>query len=75
MTEFISDVYLKELTIPEITESIFVTLYLDLLLVRKEMENFPAKLYNKCNAAARKSLLLFEFTYLFKTVKTRAGSG
>ena len=43
--EFISDIYPKELTISETTESTSVASYLDLLFTRDRSNNITAKLY------------------------------
>ena len=49
--EFInSDIYPKELTISETTESTLVTSYLDLLFTRDENGNITTKLYDKRDA-------------------------
>ena len=48
--EFIPDIYLKELTISETTESTSVASYLDLLFTRDENNNIITKLYDKCDA-------------------------
>ena len=48
--EFISDIYPKELTISEITESTSVAPYLDLLFTRDENNNITTKLYDKRDA-------------------------
>ena len=45
--EFISDIYLKELTISETTESTSVASYLDLLFIRDNSNNITTKLYDK----------------------------
>ena len=47
--EFISDIYPKELTISEITESASVASYLDLLLIRDNSNNITTKLDDKCD--------------------------
>ena len=44
--EFISDIYPKELTISEITESTSVASYLDLLFTRDDNNNITTKLYD-----------------------------
>ena len=48
--EFISDVYPKERTISETTESISVASYLDLLFIRDKSNNITTKLYDKRDA-------------------------
>ena len=48
--EFISDIYLKELTISETTESASVASYLDLLFTRDRSNNITTKLYDKRDA-------------------------
>ena len=48
--EFISDIYPKELTISETTESTSVASYLDLLFTRDENNNITTKLYDKRDA-------------------------
>ena len=48
--KFISDIYLKELTISETTESISVVSYLDLLFIRDKSTNITTKLYDKRDA-------------------------
>ena len=45
--EFISDIYPKELTITETTESTSVASYLDLLSIRDKSNNIMTKLYDK----------------------------
>ena len=45
--EFISDIYPKELTISETTESTSVASYLDLLFIRDNSNNIRTKLYDK----------------------------
>ena len=45
--EFISDIYPKELTISETTESTSVASYLDLLFIRDKSNNITTKLYDK----------------------------
>ena len=45
--EFISDIYPKELTISETTESTSIASYLDLLLIRDKSNNITTKLYDK----------------------------
>ena len=47
--EFISDIYPKELTISETTESTSIA-YLDLLFIRDKSNNIMAKLYDKRDA-------------------------
>ena len=48
--EFISDIYPKELTVPETTESTSVASYLDLLFTRDRSNNITTKLYDKRDA-------------------------
>ena len=48
--EFISDIYPKELTISETTESTTVASYLDLLFTRDKSNNITTKLYDKRDA-------------------------
>ena len=45
--EFISDIYPKELTISETTESTSIASYLDLLFIRDKSSNITTKLYDK----------------------------
>ena len=45
--EFISDIYRKELTISETTESTSVASYLDLLFIRDNSNNITTKSYDK----------------------------
>ena len=45
--EFISDIYPKELTISETTESTSVASYLDLLFIRDKCNNITTKLYDE----------------------------
>ena len=45
--EFISDIYPKELTISETTESTSIASYLDLLFIRDKSNNITTKLYDK----------------------------
>ena len=47
--EFISNIYPKELTISETTESTSVVSYLDLLFIRDNRNNITTKLYDKCD--------------------------
>ena len=48
--EFISDVYPKELTISETTESTSIASYLDLPFIRDKSNNITTKLYEKRDA-------------------------
>ena len=48
--EFISDIYPKELTISETTESASVASYFDLHLIRDKNNNITTKLYDKRDA-------------------------
>ena len=48
--EFISDIYLKELTISETTESTSIASYLNLLFIRDKNNNITTKLYDKRDA-------------------------
>ena len=48
--EFISDIYLKELTISETTESTSIASYLDLLFIRDKSNNIMTKFYDKRDA-------------------------
>ena len=48
--EFISDIYPKELTISETTESTSIASYLDLLFIRDKSNNITTKLYDKRDA-------------------------
>ena len=48
--EFISDIYSKELTISETTQSTSIASYLDLLFTRDRSNNTTTKLYDKCDA-------------------------
>ena len=48
--EFISDIYPKELTISETTESTPIAFYLDLLFIRDNRNNITTKLYDKRDA-------------------------
>ena len=50
LNEFISDIYPKELTISETTESTSVASYLDLLFTRDRSNNITTKLYDKRDA-------------------------
>ena len=50
LKEFISDIYCKELTISETTDSTSVASYLDLLFTRDENNSITTKLYDKCDA-------------------------
>ena len=45
--EFISDIYPRELTISETTESTSIVSYLDLLFIRDKSNNITTKLYDK----------------------------
>ena len=47
LKEFISDIYPKELTISETTESTSAASYLDLLFIRDNSNNITTKLYDK----------------------------
>ena len=44
---FISDIYTKELTISETTESTSIASYIDLLFIRDKSNNITTKLYDK----------------------------
>ena len=48
--EFISDIYPKELTISEATESTLIASYLDLLFIQGKSNNITTILYEKRNA-------------------------
>ena len=48
--EFISDIYPKELTISETTESTSIASYLDLLFIQDKNNNITTKLYDKRDA-------------------------
>ena len=48
--EFISNIYPKELTISETTESTSIASYLDLLFIRDKSDNIMTKLYDKRDA-------------------------
>ena len=48
--EFISDIYSKELTISETTESTSIASYLDLLFIRDKSNNITTKLDDKRDA-------------------------
>ena len=48
--EFISDIYPKELTISETTESTSIASYLNLLFIRDKSNNIMTKLYDKRDA-------------------------
>ena len=48
--EFISDIYSKELTISETTESTSIASCLDVLLIRDKSNNITTKLYDKRDA-------------------------
>ena len=48
--EFISDIYAKELTISETTESTSIAFYLDLLFIRDKNNNITTKLDDKRDA-------------------------
>ena len=48
--EFISDIYPKELTISETTESASIASYLDLLFIREKSNNITTKLYDERDA-------------------------
>ena len=48
--EFISNIYPKELTISEITESTSIASYLDLLFIRDKNNNITTKLHDKRDA-------------------------
>ena len=48
--EFISDIYAKELTISETTESTSIASYLDLLFTRDKSKNITTKLFDKRDA-------------------------
>ena len=47
LKEFISDIYPKELTIAETTESTSIASYLDLLFIRDKSNNITTKLYDE----------------------------
>ena len=48
--EFISEIYAKELTISETTESTSIASYLDLLFIRDKRNNITTKLYDRRDA-------------------------
>ena len=48
--EFISDIYPKELTISETTESTSIASYLHLLFIQDKNNNIMTKCYDKCDA-------------------------
>ena len=48
--EFISDIYPKELTVSETTESTSIACYLDLLFIRDKSNNITTKSYDKHDA-------------------------
>ena len=48
--EFVSDIYPKELTMSETTESTSIGSYLDLLFIRDKSNNITTKLYDKRDA-------------------------
>ena len=48
--KFISDIYPKELTISETTESTSIASYLYLHFIRDKSNNITTKLYDKCDA-------------------------
>ena len=48
--EFISDIFPKELTISETTESTSIASYIDLLFIRDKNNNITTKLYDKRDA-------------------------
>ena len=48
--EFISNIYPKELTISETTESTSIASYLDLLFIQDKSNNITTKLYEKRDA-------------------------
>ena len=50
LKEFISDIYPKELTISEATESTSIASYLDLLFIRDKKNNITTKVYDKRDA-------------------------
>ena len=50
LEEFISDIYPKEFSISETTESTSVASYLDLLFTRDKNNSITTKLYDKCDA-------------------------
>ena len=50
LQEFISDIYPKEVTTSETTESTSVASYLDLIFTRDENNNITTKLYDKRDA-------------------------
>ena len=59
--EFISDIYPKELTISETTESTSVASYLDLLFILDKSNNITTKLYDKRDAFAGFHIVNFPF--------------
>ena len=65
--EFISDIYPKELTISETTESTSVASYLDLLFTRDRSNNITTKLYDKRDAFGF-HIVNFPFIY-FSTIR------
>ena len=62
---FISDIYPKELTISETTESTSVASYLDLLFTRDKSNNITIKLYDKCDAFG---FQMMNFPFMSRTI-------
>ena len=72
LKEFISDIYPKELTISETTESISVASYLDLLFTRDKGNNITTKLYDKRDAF---SLHIVNFPFISSNIPSAPAYG
>ena len=70
--EFISDIYSKELTISETTESTSVASYLDLLFTRDRSNNITTKSYDKRDAFA---FYIVNFPFMSSNILSAPGYG
>ena len=70
--EFISDIYPKELTISETTESTSVASYLDLLFTRDKGNNITTKLYEKHDAFG---FHIVNFPFMSSNIPSAPGYG
>ena len=70
--ELISDIFPKELTISETTESTSVASYLEPLFTRDENNNTNTKLYDKCDVFG---LYIVNFPFMSSNIPSAPGCG
>ena len=70
--QFISDIYPKELTISETTESASIASYLDLLFIRDKSNNITTKLYDKRDAF---SFHIVNFPFMSSNIPSAPANG